>query len=80
MFTFFGKYKKILMPLTLTLTNVMDGRLLKALNPTLRYLKGTPYLALWYPKGLGFQLKAYTDADYGGCNLDRRIRSIIYEV
>jgi hypothetical protein len=48
---------------------------LLAVKRILRYLKGTPYLGLWYPKGLGFQLKAYTDADYGGCNLDRKSTS-----
>ncbi|GKC62256.1 hypothetical protein Tco_1089854 [Tanacetum coccineum] len=37
-----------------------------------RYLKGTPNLGLWYPKGLGFDLKAYSDSDYAGCNLDRK--------
>ncbi|GKF15860.1 hypothetical protein Tco_0057322 [Tanacetum coccineum] len=36
------------------------------------YLKGTPNLGLWYPKGLGFDLKAYFDSDYAGCNLDRK--------
>ena len=48
---------------------------LLAVKRILRYLKGTPYLGLWYPKGLGFQLMAYTDADYGGCNLDRKSTS-----
>ena len=28
-----------------------------AVKRILRYLKGTPYLGLWYPKGLGFHLK-----------------------
>ncbi|GKA33049.1 retrovirus-related pol polyprotein from transposon TNT 1-94 [Tanacetum coccineum] len=44
-----------------------------------RYLKGTPNLVLWYPKGSGFDpkgsgfdLKAYSDSDYAGCNLDRK--------
>ncbi|GJX13604.1 retrovirus-related pol polyprotein from transposon TNT 1-94 [Tanacetum coccineum] len=36
-----------------------------------RYLKGTLNLGLWYPKGSGFNLKAYSDSDYAGCNLDR---------
>ncbi|GJW69709.1 retrovirus-related pol polyprotein from transposon TNT 1-94 [Tanacetum coccineum] len=36
------------------------------------YLKGTPNLGLWYPKGLGFDLKAYSDSDYAGCKLDQR--------
>ncbi|KAJ9553229.1 hypothetical protein OSB04_017274 [Centaurea solstitialis] len=30
---------------------------------------------LWYPKGLGFELQAYSDADYGGCNMDRKSTS-----
>ncbi|GJV86462.1 MAK10-like protein [Tanacetum coccineum] len=37
-----------------------------------KYLKGTPNLGLWYPKGSGFDLKAYSDLDYAGCNLDRK--------
>ncbi|KAJ9561381.1 LOW QUALITY PROTEIN: hypothetical protein OSB04_006541 [Centaurea solstitialis] len=41
----------------------------------LLYLKGTPYYGLWYPKGLGFELQAYSDADYGGCNMDRKSTS-----
>ncbi|GJY53921.1 hypothetical protein Tco_0445585 [Tanacetum coccineum] len=39
------------------------------------YLKGTSNLGLWYPKGLGFDLKAYLDSDYAGCNLDRKSTS-----
>ncbi|GJS01069.1 retrovirus-related pol polyprotein from transposon TNT 1-94 [Tanacetum coccineum] len=37
-----------------------------------RYLKGTPSLGLWYPKESSFDLKAYSDSDYAGCNLDRK--------
>ncbi|GKC33693.1 hypothetical protein Tco_1046077, partial [Tanacetum coccineum] len=40
-----------------------------------RYLKGTLNLGLWYLKGLGFDLKAYSDSDYAGCNLDRKSTS-----
>ncbi|GJY01764.1 retrovirus-related pol polyprotein from transposon TNT 1-94 [Tanacetum coccineum] len=40
-----------------------------------RYLKRTPNLCLWYPKGSGFDLKAYSDSDYAGCNLDRKSTS-----
>nr|GEV54943.1 retrovirus-related Pol polyprotein from transposon TNT 1-94 [Tanacetum cinerariifolium] len=40
-----------------------------------RYLKGTLNLGLWYPKGSGFDLKAYSDLDYTGCNLDRKSTS-----
>ncbi|GKB26898.1 retrovirus-related pol polyprotein from transposon TNT 1-94 [Tanacetum coccineum] len=41
-----------------------------------RYLKGTPNLGLWYPKGLGFDLKAYSDSNYAGCNLERKSTSL----
>ncbi|GKD45069.1 retrovirus-related pol polyprotein from transposon TNT 1-94 [Tanacetum coccineum] len=40
-----------------------------------RYLKGILNLGLWYPKGSGFDLKAYSDSDYVGCNLDRKSTS-----
>ncbi|GJW98641.1 retrovirus-related pol polyprotein from transposon TNT 1-94 [Tanacetum coccineum] len=40
-----------------------------------RYLKGTLNLGLWYPKGAGFDLKAYSYSDYAGCNLDRKSTS-----
>nr|GEW58666.1 hypothetical protein [Tanacetum cinerariifolium] len=39
------------------------------------YLKGTTNLSLWYPKGSGFDLKAYSDSDYTGCNLDTKSTS-----
>ncbi|GJW45044.1 retrovirus-related pol polyprotein from transposon TNT 1-94 [Tanacetum coccineum] len=41
----------------------------------LRYLKGTPTLGLYYPKGSGFDLKGYSDSDYAGCNMDRKSTS-----
>ncbi|GJZ26329.1 hypothetical protein Tco_0570582 [Tanacetum coccineum] len=47
---------------------------LVAVKRIFRYLKGTPNLGLWYSKGLCFDLKAYSDSDYTGCNLD--IKSI----
>ncbi|GJS67651.1 retrovirus-related pol polyprotein from transposon TNT 1-94 [Tanacetum coccineum] len=40
-----------------------------------RYLKGTLNLGLWYPKGPSFDLKAYSNSDYAGCNLDRKSTS-----
>nr|GEV46175.1 retrovirus-related Pol polyprotein from transposon TNT 1-94 [Tanacetum cinerariifolium] len=46
-----------------------------AVKRIFRYLKGTPNLSLWYPKGSGFDLKAYSDSDYVGCNLDRKSTS-----
>ncbi|KAJ9553022.1 hypothetical protein OSB04_017067 [Centaurea solstitialis] len=48
---------------------------LAAVKRIFRYLKGIPYYGIWYPKGLGFELQAYTDADYGGCNMDRKSTS-----
>nr|GEW53159.1 retrovirus-related Pol polyprotein from transposon TNT 1-94 [Tanacetum cinerariifolium] len=37
-----------------------------------RYLKGQPKLGLWYPKVSSFDLKAYSNSDYAGVNLDRK--------
>ncbi|KAJ9535146.1 hypothetical protein OSB04_un001776, partial [Centaurea solstitialis] len=51
---------------------------LAAVKRIFRYLKGTPYYGIWYPKGLGFELQAYTDADYGGCNMDRKSTSVLW--
>nr|GEV97131.1 putative ribonuclease H-like domain-containing protein [Tanacetum cinerariifolium] len=39
-----------------------------------RYLKGKPYLGLWYLKDSLFDLVAYSDSDYDGASLD--IKSI----
>nr|GEV80848.1 uncharacterized mitochondrial protein AtMg00810-like [Tanacetum cinerariifolium] len=48
---------------------------LVAVKRIFRYLKGTLNLGLWYPKGSGFDLKAYSDSYYAGCNLDRKSTS-----
>ncbi|KAJ9558844.1 hypothetical protein OSB04_013458 [Centaurea solstitialis] len=45
---------------------------LKVVKCIFRYLKGTVNLGLWYPKGSGYELTGYTDADHGGCKLDRK--------
>nr|GEW18643.1 zinc finger, CCHC-type [Tanacetum cinerariifolium] len=37
-----------------------------------RYLKGKPYLGLWYPKDSPFNLVAYSDSDYASASLDRK--------
>nr|GFB57869.1 putative ribonuclease H-like domain-containing protein [Tanacetum cinerariifolium] len=37
-----------------------------------RYLKGKPYLGLWYPKDSPFDLVAYSDSDYAVASLDRK--------
>ncbi|GKD05089.1 retrovirus-related pol polyprotein from transposon TNT 1-94 [Tanacetum coccineum] len=39
---------------------------LVAVKRIFRYLKGTPNLGLWYPKGSSFDLKVYFDSDYAG--------------
>nr|GEY42497.1 hypothetical protein [Tanacetum cinerariifolium] len=53
-------------------TNPKESQLV-VVKRIFRYLKGTPNLGLWYPKGPGFDLKAYSDSDYARCNLDRKI-------
>ncbi|KAJ9542826.1 hypothetical protein OSB04_029332 [Centaurea solstitialis] len=46
-----------------------------AVKRILRYLKGTPNRGLWYPKESGFELVTFSDADHGGCQLDRKSTS-----
>jgi hypothetical protein len=41
----------------------------------MRYLVLTSKLSLWYPKGSRFELIEYSDADYAGCKVDRKIPS-----
>ncbi|KAI3813736.1 hypothetical protein L1987_18467 [Smallanthus sonchifolius] len=48
---------------------------LQAVKRIFRYLKGAPKLGLWYPKNEKFNLYAYTDSDYEGCNLDKKSTS-----
>ena len=48
---------------------------LKAIKRILRYLKHTPDLSLWYPKGYNFDLVGYADADYAGFLVDRKSTS-----
>nr|GFA35905.1 retrovirus-related Pol polyprotein from transposon TNT 1-94 [Tanacetum cinerariifolium] len=43
-----------------------------AIKRIFRYLKGTINLGFWYPKNSGFDLTAYSDADYAVCHLDRK--------
>ncbi|XP_052623815.1 uncharacterized mitochondrial protein AtMg00810-like [Lactuca sativa] len=40
-----------------------------------RYLKGTKSLGIWYPTNESFLLQAYSDSNYGGLQLDRKITS-----
>ncbi|KAK8663836.1 hypothetical protein V6N13_083641 [Hibiscus sabdariffa] len=48
---------------------------LKAVKRIFRYLLDTPSLGLWYPRDSTFDLHAYSDADYGGCKIDRKSTS-----
>nr|GEZ07308.1 hypothetical protein [Tanacetum cinerariifolium] len=45
---------------------------LHAVKRIFRYLKGKPYLGLWYPRDSPFNLVAYFDSDYAGACLDRK--------
>ncbi|WVZ79223.1 hypothetical protein U9M48_026827 [Paspalum notatum var. saurae] len=36
----------------------------------LRYLKHTPSIGLWYPKGASFELLGYSDSDFAGCRVE----------
>ncbi|GJU27639.1 ribonuclease H-like domain-containing protein [Tanacetum coccineum] len=40
---------------------------LKEVKRIFRYLRGTINMELWYPKGSGFDLTAFSDADNAGC-------------
>ncbi|GJZ02423.1 retrovirus-related pol polyprotein from transposon TNT 1-94 [Tanacetum coccineum] len=44
---------------------------LKEVKRIFRYLRGTIHMGLWYSKGSGFELTAFSDADHAGC-LDTR--------
>ena len=46
-----------------------------AVKRIFKYLKGTPNLGIWYPKGTGFDLIGYTDSDFAGCRIDRKSTS-----
>nr|GEW73637.1 hypothetical protein [Tanacetum cinerariifolium] len=45
---------------------------LYAVKKIFRYLKGKPYLGLWYPRDSSFNLVAYSYSDYAGASLDRK--------
>jgi hypothetical protein len=48
---------------------------LKAAKRILRYLKHTPNIGLWYPKGAQFKIIGYSDLDYSSCKVDRKSTS-----
>ncbi|GJW71762.1 putative ribonuclease H-like domain-containing protein [Tanacetum coccineum] len=45
---------------------------LHAVKSILRYLKGQPKLALWYPRDSPFYLESFSDSNYAGASLDRK--------
>nr|GFA84150.1 hypothetical protein [Tanacetum cinerariifolium] len=47
-------------------------KLLELVKRIFKYLKGKPYLGLWYPKDSPFDLVAYSDSDYAGASLDQK--------
>jgi hypothetical protein len=46
-----------------------------AVNMILRYLKGTTYFGIWYPRGNELTLVAFIDVDWEGNIDDRKIKS-----
>ncbi|XP_050887256.1 secreted RxLR effector protein 161-like [Lathyrus oleraceus] len=48
---------------------------LTAVKRTMKYLKGTTNVGLWYPKGSICDLVGYSDSDYAGCKIDRKSTS-----
>jgi hypothetical protein len=45
---------------------------LRSVKRILRYLRHTPSVGLWYPKGATFDLIGYSNSDYAGCKIDRK--------
>jgi hypothetical protein len=48
---------------------------LRVVKRILRYLKHTPSVGLWYPKGATFDLIGYPIRIYAGCKIDRKSTS-----
>ncbi|WVZ80284.1 LOW QUALITY PROTEIN: hypothetical protein U9M48_027775 [Paspalum notatum var. saurae] len=48
---------------------------LTAVKRILRYLKHTPSIGLWYPKGASFELLGYTDSYFAECRVERKSTS-----
>ncbi|WVZ53082.1 hypothetical protein U9M48_004068 [Paspalum notatum var. saurae] len=46
-----------------------------AVKRILRYLKHTPSIGLWYPKGASFELLGYSDLYFAGCRVKRKSTS-----
>ncbi|WVZ97705.1 LOW QUALITY PROTEIN: hypothetical protein U9M48_043219 [Paspalum notatum var. saurae] len=50
---------------------------LTAVKRILRYLKHTPGIGLWYPKGARFELLGYSDADFAGCRVEQYLQGLL---
>ncbi|GJX69353.1 hypothetical protein Tco_0305080 [Tanacetum coccineum] len=48
---------------------------LEAVKHIFRYINGTTYLGLWYPKGTGIKTIVYADSDHAGDYVDRKSTS-----
>ncbi|GKD86972.1 retrovirus-related pol polyprotein from transposon TNT 1-94, partial [Tanacetum coccineum] len=48
---------------------------LTTVKQVFRYLKGTIYMGLWYPKDTGFDLTDFANADHAGCQDSRKSTS-----
>jgi hypothetical protein len=48
---------------------------LTAVKRIMRYLKYSPNIGLWYPKGTQFELVGFSDSNYAGCKVDRKSTS-----
>jgi hypothetical protein len=46
-----------------------------AVKRIMRYLKYSPNIGLWYPKGAQFELVGFSNSDYAGCKVDRKSTS-----
>ncbi|GKA03098.1 retrovirus-related pol polyprotein from transposon TNT 1-94 [Tanacetum coccineum] len=49
---------------------------LKEVKRIFRYLRGTINMGLWYPKGSGFELTAFSNVDHAGCIDTRKSTSV----
>ena len=45
---------------------------LTAVKRILKYIKHTPSIGLWYPKGTSFELLGYSDLDFAGFRVDHK--------
>ena len=49
---------------------------LSVVKRILKYLKGTMDIGLWYPKDNNFELIGFSDTDFSGCKVERKITSV----